>query len=1841
MQHAAPLDPPAQPQHEPLSAPEGEIEGAHVEEAAPAAAAAREAGGNVDEAGEKNAKDTMEAQQGHQGEEGAREGAEESRAGEGDSAREGAKDDAARVEAPTGTSVGEDAGAQDARTDGEARSGETTTGREEGAAGAAAGAGEAGGAEGTADAGGVPLQQPTPSNPARETSSLLAPPPPPSSSLPTLAVEGASPAATPPSVAGADAPSSAAGTPPPPTASPALSASSGPASGAERPLPPKKFQSSLSVNKKFLEKAGEKGKPEVKPVTARLATPPVPTPVSTSHPRLLAGKLSSGPSISLSTSASSAASSPGSGWGAKKPATPTPASAVPGTAGSTAAAGAAAGKPVWGAPAPAPTAAPAPAQPQTQAYAPGAMGRGMGGMGARGGEPQGWGLGARRMEMDFPTAAEAASAKDVRQKVVAVQSEARDRASQARAAATAAHNAHLLEELDAFRGVHLDPNAAHWDEADDDDFLDTTIEFADGTQYKLDTAPPTPAAEEELREPGPRELALRERPLAPGEVVVPPRREERFRDDYDRSWPRRPSGHGGEGRTLFNERLGKLEPAAAGAGAAHPPARAHEPTSILRPRAGSNAHWDLPPHLALSGGAPPPAGGRRPSITSPRLGSHAQLHRVDGGSGRRESFHEPAAAAAARPAAWGGMGARRPSMSASGAAVGAPDRQLPPHLAGRAGPPAPAAQLAPTSPPRARRPSVPAAQAVLPTSPTRAAPAPAPADSVAAPAAAAPVAAPAEPAVPKPSIEELHAREMHAAAERAKKRREEEEQKRLEQIERAKRKALELEERMRAQEEAKAKERREKAEAAAAAAAAAKPKVQERRPSVAAPPPAATAPADKATSWRAAAKPLAPVPAPAPTPAAVPAPAKVQLREQLAAQPTAILPRPPASTAPPAAQPPTQPAAWRRPSAAAAPQAVPAARAPLRQLPPHLAAQAAQAEAKAAAAAAAAPPAPPAQPAPAAPIAAPAEPAKPSTPPAPPAATLASPPSSPAHDRKAQPSQQQAAAAAKLGYKLPAVSQFDDLMSRIKGVMAQPAEPATSPKDAPAEPATAPKEAPAAEPVVEVPTVKLPPRGAASKPARASAAPAPAAPVVALPAPTEARGRGRGRSETARAARQAPAPAFESREPVLPYHSSRIAREPSPPPAWRQFSILLASCPPRRPVNARMLKNFHQPNFPRPLYPFSWEPVLKDVNPRRLSRDEMLLPKKYDKNGVPVYAVVLPKRRFGPRVAQQQDVAKREITVSISNVALVRQAAPEPSPAVAVSAGEVADGGFAPFGKGRGRGRMPESSSWRRADASGVPTASLDAVQDAAEASEEVLAGEQAPLSRAQDGFYRALEAQTKGEAAKFTGELNGEKVEATPRKETTAPGRDANGLGKPPSSPPYKPQDLSQATASPSAAAPWASKALTYSALDPTASSVWSAAPEEGSVHARAIAASNLPENSLQGIVDEDPSEALPSSLAELKSEDGHSVADSKELAKPAALAKDEAKLRAAAPSFSSFLHESAGAVNPAAAAAVGGHPRLVQHPYTGFPAQIPPQSTPSPISAYSPAPQFSPHLYAQMPQFARPLQQQQPPPLYPSFPGQSASPFATQPIHQAYSTSPFAPTSPIPPTLGYPSPYRESPSPAVPHGITNPALIASYNFGHQTMAGSGGPRGYGAVGAAGGPPGPGPIGRPPHQQGAPGSGMYAQRAPAPSSYFGGSGAGVPPQQGPYGSPFQQQGPPPQSPYRVDGFSHGGDGRPPSQHGPGAAYGPAGSAGTMPSPVIMPQQLPPVPLFGAGPGHPHGHHHHPLASPVASAQGMGMGGYGPGGYGPNGGYPRGGGAPIGRGPPGGGGALGAVGGRW
>ncbi|KAJ7597636.1 hypothetical protein C8J56DRAFT_851966 [Mycena floridula] len=186
-----------------------------------------------------------------------------------------------------------------------------------------------------------------------------------------------------------------------------------------------------------------------------------------------------------------------------------------------------------------------------------------------------------KVQNDFPTAAEVAQVSKTK---LAESMEA--------AQAAAASEQARMVEADTFRGVHLDPNAHHWDEMeeDDDNFLDGVIEFGDGRQYKIEStepprrspSPPTPASRSHSRLDDARMIV-------PGVAVT---KEERLPDDFDRSWPRsrtsprvpirdlaaaapphvpKPASNAGSispattspsepSRVLFNERSNRLEP---------------------------------------------------------------------------------------------------------------------------------------------------------------------------------------------------------------------------------------------------------------------------------------------------------------------------------------------------------------------------------------------------------------------------------------------------------------------------------------------------------------------------------------------------------------------------------------------------------------------------------------------------------------------------------------------------------------------------------------------------------------------------------------------------------------------------------------------------------------------------------------------------------------------------------------------------------------------------------------------------------------------------------------------------------------------------------------------------------------------------------------------------------------------------------------------------------------------------------------------------------------------------------------------------------------------------------
>ncbi|SCV72829.1 BQ2448_4366 [Microbotryum intermedium] len=1300
------------------------------------------------------------------------------------------------------------------------------------------------------------------------------------------------------------------------------------------------------VNKKFLEKAGDKAKPtstggaspELKPIRPTPspchATTNSTTAASAGLPRLLSGKISltmgsasnnssssSGLGNKNSSSSSSAAGGSGSAGAAPQPTTTWTKTAVPAQ------------------PLPTPTSAPGGLTSEDRAFGrrgPTAFSSSGSGGGGRTNQP--WVRGAPRSldfgATEFPTAAEAANAKALRAQQILEKMQSRDRAIQARAAAAAKANAHLLEGLDAFRGVHLDPNASHWDEVsrdvaetllmnirlsdhfrrfikmqmgdEDDNFLDDTIEFADGTQYKIsEVAAVNTSSSNELKEPSPEEMGKLEAPLAPGEKVEQPSRQERFKDDFDRSYGgarandlsrREPISsssslmNGSSGapptRTLFNAKEGRMEATAPSSRSLGPSTRrmSNEVVSIAR----------------------------RGDLTSPRL----------------EKASLPPAPAT-NP--WGRVPpanavpisttARRLIMNAGGG-----ERQLPPHMmhANQTL----SARTSVLSPPRAREPSLPSMNALPPS------------------AAAAPAAAPAltEAIAPPPDIEPVEdlearqAREMHAAAERARVRRQEEERERVAQTERAKKKAQELEERMKAAEEAK------KPPVALGAAK------EEKKDA---------SPAPKVDTWRRASGPTGPAANAAPKASA--APPAVTSSTIVRPEPIRILSREPkeaalphvsntkassapsanetksvatASTSTPRAPLEPQDRAWRRadvPNGRGGPPPPPMTG--YRQPPPHLLAQAANASKNESRAnerdrrvsGNAAGSSTDVKLAPAVeikPASAKTTPPQPSISPAAAAETM----TSPRRGNRGQQQQQQQRETA----------QFDDLMSRVKNAMASP-----SSKDASAEASsttTTGQDAPEtvmvglSPPRVKLPVIKLPSTGQ-NKQAAASAAASTAVPAAA-PAGRNNKPSVKLPTQSAAAVAVAPLkPAFEPREPRTMFERTARARSPSPGPAWRLYPVKLAPYPtPHRPAPRYKLRDFNNAMKPLRVALLTWNPPIQGLSIRRLSRDDYLHPKKYSK-GVLQAAVHVPKERIERRT---------EIEIVI-----VDRSKPKPA-AVAVngstSVGEMLRSATpSTFERGRGSGtpaavaaakaRPSDGDQWRRATPTKVnglspvdtttapPTAALfdpatpqrltppPSSSGLPVSQNESMPSTSSPFLSQVSAAVSAIAGDSDRKRA-VTGDLDGEEVQKTPRASLAAPGDER-----------LEPTSLEKAKASfdatssrvmPTAASsPWpVGKApLSLSALDPTASSLWAAPPSEPASRVRSM---SLPrtrvENSLQGLGDDDYPSSIPMSLAELKSEDEGSpertkVAQLPETSTP--VPNNEPRLRAAAPSFSSFHTE------------------------------------------------------------------------------------------------------------------------------------------------------------------------------------------------------------------------------------------------------------------------------------------------------------------------------------------------
>ncbi|KAF8312013.1 hypothetical protein DL93DRAFT_2229326 [Clavulina sp. PMI_390] len=167
---------------------------------------------------------------------------------------------------------------------------------------------------------------------------------------------------------------------------------------------------------------------------------------------------------------------------------------------------------------------------------------------------------------EFPTAAEVANIK-----------KAKEEAAAAAVLDAAALKLQQAATADAFRGMHLDPKAHHWDDdEDEDDFLNEVIEFGDGTQYTVKHEDPLPPAGT-----APASLPPQEEP-SDHISTTPVRKEDRFGADIGRQWPPAPkpvsdapdssnlpstSPSEGPGRpplgvkTLFNERSNRYEQA--------------------------------------------------------------------------------------------------------------------------------------------------------------------------------------------------------------------------------------------------------------------------------------------------------------------------------------------------------------------------------------------------------------------------------------------------------------------------------------------------------------------------------------------------------------------------------------------------------------------------------------------------------------------------------------------------------------------------------------------------------------------------------------------------------------------------------------------------------------------------------------------------------------------------------------------------------------------------------------------------------------------------------------------------------------------------------------------------------------------------------------------------------------------------------------------------------------------------------------------------------------------------------------------------------------------------------
>ena len=321
-------------------------------------------------------------------------------------------------------------------------------------------------------------------------------------------------------------------------------------------------------------------------------------------------------------------------------------------------------------------------------------------------------------------------------------------------------------------------------EEDDDNFLAEVIDFGDGRQYTVQhtnddsrTAPTERPSEADGRQG-----------IDSTDVPSPPiRKEERFRDDFDRSWPPSkppllpvssdtgPSGQSplspnGSSRALFNERSNRLEPYS-GRQNSHPSRRGNrDAQSPIEPRGGR----DLPPHTPhlLQKHEPPLQRQRRPgNMEPPRLDTSVTR---DGKSGWREGHSPSSSIASSHPSNVHGHSRRWSRDEGPGRRLSTSNGRAPSRDFGH---PPQSSTIPPSSPswsPQLMREERPP-QTLSPSLSTRS------------------LSSSVHPAM-SPAIDDDEVRQaaMHNAAERARARRQQEEQEREKEKERARKKAEEL-----------------------------------------------------------------------------------------------------------------------------------------------------------------------------------------------------------------------------------------------------------------------------------------------------------------------------------------------------------------------------------------------------------------------------------------------------------------------------------------------------------------------------------------------------------------------------------------------------------------------------------------------------------------------------------------------------------------------------------------------------------------------------------------------------------------------------------------------------------------------------------------------------------------------------------------------------------------------------------------------------------------------------------------------------------------------------------------